>query len=139
MFRTLGEVTSIILNSDRKSMKVASIGAFVFPYVRLNQVAVFYGENRYPAGYMVWAYLTDSKMSELSANPAMLLSTEDLNAGDNMVVIDIVSHLRSLLPIVRKIRKITAGNYEFYYGLRFDKAAKSLALRRYRVRQLSPR
>jgi hemolysin-activating ACP:hemolysin acyltransferase len=138
MFRALGEATSIILNSDRKSMKVASIGAFVFPYVRLNQIAIFYGENRYPAGYMVWAYLTDSRLSELHRNPAMLLSEEDLNAGDNMVIVDVVSHLRSLSPILRKIRSITEGNYECFYGLRFDKAAKCLALRSYRVKLASP-
>jgi hemolysin-activating ACP:hemolysin acyltransferase len=131
MFKLLGEATSILLNSDRKKYGISSIGAFVFPFVKLNQIEIFYGQNRYPMGYMTWAYVTDTTLAQIRDNPGSIIDIEDLNSGDKLIIIDIVSKLRSVRPVVEKIRHLAQGNYDKIYGIRFDKSSRRMRVREY--------
>jgi hemolysin-activating ACP:hemolysin acyltransferase len=135
MFKALGEATSVLLNSERKRYKIASIGAFLFPYARLNQLKLFYGENHYPAAYMTWAYVTDKVLRRVRARPEEVLDIEDLNAGDNLLVTDIVSLLRSFRPIIHHIQAISEDSHNKVYGIRYSKSQQNLVVRDYRPRR----
>jgi len=137
--RRIGEATTILLNSPRKKVSIASIGAFILPFARMGQIRVFHGSNRYPAAYITWAYLTDASLEEVARDPSMVLEEEALNAGDNLVILDALSNLRDIRPIVAFIRSIIPQGATRFYGVRFDKSAKVLRLREYVVRSGLPR
>lgn len=131
LFRRLGEATSILLSTERRRVGIASIGAFVLPYAKLSQMQIFYGQNGYPGAYLTWAYLTDEGLDALRRQPDAVIDEEHLNAGGNLVVMDIISVLRDNRPIRDYIRKISNGRR--FYGLRPAKSGLKSEVRIYKI------
>lgn len=109
-------------------MSISSIAAFVLPYIRLNQIRIYYGEGTLPGAYMVWAYLTDRSLEKAVEDPSALLDIEDINAGEHLYVVDIVSRLRTISPVLADIRVLAAGKAAVY-APRFSRVTGKLEVR----------
>jgi hemolysin-activating ACP:hemolysin acyltransferase len=129
--KSLGQVITILLNSERKSVSIASVGAFVLPFAKLGQIKTFEGYNGFPSAYMTWGYLTEESLGILSANPSEILDVDELNAGDHLVIFDMISNMRDIRPMLKHIRYLAEHRYSHFYGIRFDKRLGSLTLRKY--------
>ena len=132
--KSLGEATSIILNSRRKSSSIATIGVFVYPFIKLDQLHVCEGTNGFPAAYITWGYLTRVSIGRIIEDPSVILETEELNAGEHLVIFDILSNLRDFRPVARQVRRLI-GHRPDCYGIRYDRRARRLVLRHYRFRR----
>ena len=131
-FSTLGEAVTILLNSDRCSVGIASVGAFVLPFIKLDQLRIFRGNNDFPAAYLTWGFLTDEALRRRADDPAAVPDIDELNAGDKLVVFDMVSHLRDFRPVVAEMRRLASGRPDGVYGFRSDRRSGRLRLRNYR-------
>lgn len=132
-YLAMGESLSVLLNSERKSVSIASVGAFILPFAKLGQIKVFYGYNDHPSAYMTWGYLTDESISLLREDPLRILDIDDLNSGSNLVIFDILSNLRSILPIMAHVRLLVRGNHDHFYGVRFEKSLGKIVLKKYQA------
>lgn len=120
-FKAMGAALTILLNSDRKTASIGTIGAFVMPFAKLNQIHIFYGYNNYPSAYMTWGYVTDDCLQRLRKHPDCILDIDELNAGANLVIFDILSNLRDITPVIRKIRELSDGSPSSVNGVRYNK------------------
>lgn len=128
---SLGAATLVLVSSERRRSEIVTIGAFLLPFAKLNQLSVINGRNSAPKAYVTWGNLTPEGLSRLAAQPEHLPDIDDLNAGDILVIFDIVSGLRSFAPVREFIQGLLGGNRNTLYGLRFDKRLHKLVLRRY--------
>lgn len=132
----VGQAVTILLNSDRKSTSIASIGAFVLPFAKLGQLQTFEGYNGFPSAYITWGYLTEQSLHCLAKKPSSLLDIDELNAGDKLVIFDIISNLKNIKPILEHIKILASLKHPYFYGLRYDKKQEKLILRVYKNRYL---
>ncbi|WP_082731167.1 MULTISPECIES: toxin-activating lysine-acyltransferase [unclassified Sphingomonas] len=136
-YRLLGEAVVVLIGSRRIRADIATVGAFVWPYAQLSQISILYGRGRYPSGYITWGNLTADGIERLSQHPNDIPDIEDLNAGDNLVVFDIVSNLPSLRLVKAEIRHLLGPDRSNFYGIRYNRQTHRLTLRRYSFSPLS--
>lgn len=134
-YSAFGAATIVLLESERKRSEILSLGAFLLPYAKLGQISIVFARNRHPGGYITWGNLTSEGLEKIRLCPTQIPDIEDLNAGDNFVVFDIVSNLPNFRPIQQTILSLVGTQRRWFYGIRFDRQLRKLVLRRYAVRK----
>lgn len=127
----LGAALVVLLESSRRSISVASALAYLLPYARLSQLAILYGRNRHPAAYLAWGNLTLDGLNTLIQDPNRVPDPEMLNAGDHLVVLDIVSNLPNIRMIGRTIAGIAGPSRRTFYAVRHEKTSNLYKLSRF--------
>lgn len=88
-FQTLGYVTHILLQTERRIFQIGTIEVFLSPAMRLNQITIAF-DGRTPTGYLTWAYLSDEVLQSVTVNPERILHITEWNEGVNLCFMDCV-------------------------------------------------
>lgn len=100
----LGEAVYLLMHSPwHQRYSVAQLATSVVTPIKLNQFRL-YRAKRGPVGYVAWAYLTDEASADYAAD-ARPLRPQDLDAGTNLWITELVAPFGSARAIVKDLRE----------------------------------
>lgn len=114
----VGSLVQILLNTERKTFKLASIALQTMPAIRVNQVCVIRNERDEPIGYALWAFVSDEVASEMVANPDRLLHYSEWNEGLNLWIIDFVALPGFARLLASTLRNGPLKSFDRFHGIR---------------------
>jgi cytolysin-activating lysine-acyltransferase len=106
-----GSALRVLLGTDRKLFKLASISIQLVASIKMNQMFVLYNERGAPVAYAVWAYLSDQVSTEMAANESRLLHCSEWNEGLNLWLIDFVAPFGHARELASKLRHEVFSNH----------------------------
>ncbi len=98
----MGFVAGLLVSTDRATLSVASLDAWLRVPIRLGQILLMFGERGTPLAYASWAYVTPETAARLGRGAAP--APEDWNDGTLLWIVDIVAphgNARALIAALR--------------------------------------
>jgi len=88
---SLGYALQVMLATDRRSWRMASLQAFLEPPARLGQIEFLMNSHGQPRAFATWAFLTEEVEADLARDPARVLELEEWNEGTRLWIMDVVA------------------------------------------------
>jgi hemolysin-activating ACP:hemolysin acyltransferase len=124
----LGIAASLLVDTDRKTLSIASLLAWLAMPINLGQILFLTSWERQPLGFATWAYVTPRTLGRLASGEQDLPSQEEWNEGAELWLVDIVAPFGHAAELVRHLRA--------QLGVRHDTA--HFRRRTYRRRRFTP-
>lgn len=106
-----GSALRVLLGTERKLFKLASISIQLVASIKMNQIFVLYNERGAPVAYAVWAFLSDEVSTEMAANESRLLHCSEWNEGLNLWLMDFVAPFGHARELAAKLRCEVFNNH----------------------------
>lgn len=90
-YRALGAALDLLSKTDRKILSISAVEAFIRPALKLGLFEIALCKYRKaPRAMLIYAYLTQEKLSEFKASKAPILHLSEWNEGDNFCLMDVI-------------------------------------------------
>lgn len=105
----VGLIVSLLRDSGRARLSIASLDAWIRMPVRLGQIILLLGERGTALGFASWAYVsaeTAARLGDASHRPP---DPEDWNDGTLLWIVDVVAPHGNLAHVVSALRQRHLG------------------------------
>ncbi|MFT4255330.1 MAG: toxin-activating lysine-acyltransferase [Caulobacter sp.] len=128
----LGAIVRTLLATPRKAFRIGALEPQVLPALEVQQAVVLRDQRGSIQGYALWAFVTDSVLRELVADPMRLLHRSEWNEGLNLVIMDFVALGGSARALARRLRMVELRGFEKVHAIRRtgQGAARLMTLKR---------
>ncbi len=100
----LGHAMQVLLATDRRLWRIASMQAFVEPPAQLGQIEFLMSSHGRAMAYATWAFLTPEVERDFIGNPTRVLDLEEWNEGTSFWLMDIVAPAGGVQALLQRVR-----------------------------------
>ena len=101
----LGFATQLLIGCERRGFRIASLWAFLWPAIRLNQIAFSYNSVGRPIAFVTWAFLTETVSAEVERDCDRLLHLDEWNEGADLWIMDVVAPCGGAAALLRQVAR----------------------------------
>ena len=113
----IGFVAGLLVSTERASLSLLSLDAWLRTPTRLGQIALVFGERGTPLAFASWAFVSRRTAKRLGGGATPM--PEDWNDGDLLWIVDIVAPHNNVRPLIDVLRQGPgAGRTEFGFASR---------------------
>ena len=103
-FKIIGEVASLMVSSDLHiNYRMADLRDIFTPAIDCNQFRIYHNQNRFPVGFVCWAFLSD-EIDKLYAEGKYKIKPADWNSGNNGWIIELIAPFGHGKKIISELR-----------------------------------
>lgn len=103
-FKIVGEIASLMVSSDLHiNYRIADIRDIFVPAIDCNQFRIYHNQNKFPVGFVCWAYLSD-EIDKLYAEGKYKIKPQDWNSGKNGWIIELIAPFGHGKKIISELR-----------------------------------
>jgi cytolysin-activating lysine-acyltransferase len=124
--RELGAIVRVLLQTEYKVLRLVDVYHQVWQPILLNQVCLANDNRQNPVGFAIFAFVSDTVLSELQENPERAIAFDEWNCGQNVWVKNFVVIPKFTFALLRnlKLRMQECSVSKVYWENRRGSAAK---------------
>lgn len=111
----LGWCVQVILMTDLRYLRIASIEPQLIPAITLKQIKFNLNERGIPTSFITWAYVSESTLQKLRHNPDYLLHFSEWNEGTNVLIMDIVAPFGDLKRLLLEFSLDMKNDFDYVF------------------------
>lgn len=100
----LGHAVQLLFNTPRRGFSIASAYLWLWPAIRLGQIAWTSSVSGAWTGFATWAYLSDDADKVFASDDPPYLHVSDWNEGAHLWIMDFVAPNNNAVALSRKLK-----------------------------------
>ncbi len=129
----LGWACTLLFETERRRLSIAAAYLWLWPAIRLGQIAMVFGPEGRPLAYATWAYLTPEAGEAFVRNDPPFLELSDWNEGTELWILDFVAREGGAALLARKLREILAQRFSEAHAVKRSPPGWARERKRYRL------
>lgn len=114
----LGNAIQILFRTHRRRLNIASAYVWLWPPIRLGQIAFLPDANGQPVAYATWAYLSEANSERMARDEVKYLEIGEWNEGADLWITDFVAPGGNARALAGNLKRILDPRHKVARGLR---------------------